>query len=257
MTNRPVARSLLRALQKAGCRPISIDRPGYGLTDEVPGARPGAHDPYAAAARDAIRVLDHLRLDDVDLVARGGAQFVLALARDAPGRLKRVVLVNPAPHTSASDRNVGAMGAIKEAFRRNPAIIRLAAAFFIRQSSFERVAEFMHRSMRGSPPDEAACRDPELVRDYFRATRLFGTGRTAGYVNEQTEFAKGSKPAPLRGTTDWRVVIAAHDVLHDPKYVMAYFRDVLPDARFVTAPDAGRLLALSHPHYVVAALTSV
>jgi hypothetical protein len=51
MTSRIVGRSLLRALQAAGYRPISIDRPGFGLTDEVPGLQPGAHDPYVTARR--------------------------------------------------------------------------------------------------------------------------------------------------------------------------------------------------------------
>lgn len=255
MTTRIVSRALLRALQAAGFRPISIDRPGFGLTDEHPGQRPGAHDPYATAAADALRVLDHLKIRRVDLAARGGAQFVLALGRAAPERLGRVVLTNPAPHTARDDRNVGPLGVIKEAFRRNPAMIHLAATVFIRQSSYERLAEFMRRSMAGSPPDAAACRDPELVRDYFHTTRTFGVGRLAGYINEQTDFAQGSEPPPLAGAHDWRVVVAGHDVLHDPAHVTAYWRRVLPDAAFIAAPDAGRLLALSHPHYVVDALT--
>lgn len=255
MTTRIVARALLRALQAAGFRPISIDRPGFGLSDDHPSVRPGVNDPYPAAAADALRVLDHLRIRRVDLVARGGAQFVLALARAAPERLGRVVLTNPAPHTARSDRNVGPLGVIKEAFRRNPAIIRLAAAAFIRQSSYPRVAEFMRRSMAHSPPDAAACADPEIVRDYFLCTRTFGVGRLTGYVAEQTAFAQGARPAPFHGAHDWRVLLGAHDVLHDPAHVRAYWQAVLPDAVFTTAPDAGRLLALSHPHYVVDALT--
>lgn len=255
MTTRIVSRALLRALQAAGFRPISIDRPGFGLTDDPPGARPGAADPYPAAAADALTVLDHLRIRRVDLVARGGAQFVLALGRAAPERLGRVVLTNPAPHTARTDRNVGPLGVIKEAFRRNPAMIRLAAIAFIRQPSFERVADFMRRSMAASPPDAAACADPAIVRDYFLTTRTFGVGRLTGYVAEQTAFAQGARPQPFHGAHDWRVVIAAHDVLHDPAHVRAYWQAVLPDATFVTAPDAGRLLALSHPHYVVQALT--
>jgi len=255
MTTRIVARSLLRALQAAGYRPISIDRPGFGLTDEVAGMRTGRHDPYVTAAQDTLLVLEQLKIRSIDLVARGGAQFVLALARTvAPGRLGRVVLVNPAPHTAKDDRNVGPLGVIKEAFRRNPAMIRLAAAAFIRQRTFERLANFLERSMRGSPPDEAAVRDPELVRDYFHATRTFATGRYGGYVNEQTEFAQGSRPPPLAATTDWRVLVAAHDVLHDPQHVLAYWQCVLPDARFELVPDTGRLMALSHPDRVVEAL---
>lgn len=254
MTNRIVPRGLLRALQAQGYRPISIDRPGFGLSDEVPGARAGGHDPYVTAADDALQVLDHLKIRSPDLIARGGAQFVLALEKAAPGRLRRAVLINPTPHTAATDRNVGSLGVLKEAFRRNPAMIRLAAAVFARQYSFERIVEFMRRSLRGSPPDEIAMRDPELLRDYFRGVRTFATGRYGGYVNEQTEFAQGTQPPPLPGTANWRVLISAHDVIHDPRHVLAYWRRVLPDARFEIVPDTGRLLGLSHPELVVAAL---
>lgn len=256
MTTRILPRGLLRALQGKGYRPISIDRPGFGLTDEVPGLRAGAHDPYATAAQDAIAVLDRLKVRAPDLIARGGAQFVLALEKAAPGRLRRVVLINPTPHTTKTDRNVGALGVLKEAFRRNPAMIRLAAAVFVRQTSFERTAEFMRRFVRGSPPDEIAVRDPELLRDHFRSTRTFATGRYGGYVNEQTEFAQGTQPPPLPGTADWRVLISAHDVIHDPRHALAYWRRVLPDARFEIVPDTGRLLGVSHPELVVAALVA-
>jgi DNA-binding NarL/FixJ family response regulator len=256
MTSRIVARGLVRALQAAGYRALSIDRPGFGLTDEVHGARPGAHDPWATAAQDTLRVLEHLKVRGLDLVARGGAQFVLALEKAAPGRLQRVVLINPDPHSAASTRTVGPYGVFKQALMRNPAMISLAATVFMRQLTHERVREMMQRAARGSPPDEIASRDPDIVRDYFRALRTFATGRIGGHVNEQTEFARGSMPPPLAGTTDWRVLVAAHDTLHDPEQVLAYWQAVLPDARFEQAPDAGRLLALSHPHLVVEALAS-
>jgi pimeloyl-ACP methyl ester carboxylesterase len=133
-------------------------------------------------------------------------------------------------------------------------MIRFAAEAFVKHAHFERLAAFMARSMRGSPPDEIAVADPELVRDYFRATRMFATGRFSGYVNEQTEFAQGSEPPPLAGTGDWRILVAAHDVLHDPAHVAAYWRRVLPEATLSVIPDTGRFLALSHPHHVVDAL---
>jgi hypothetical protein len=104
LTSRFVGRSLLRALQAAGYRPIAIDRPGFGLTDEVAGAAAGGHDPFVAEAADTLLVLDQLKIRQLDLVARGAAQFVLALERAAPGRLRRVVLVNPAPHAAASGK---------------------------------------------------------------------------------------------------------------------------------------------------------
>jgi DNA-binding NarL/FixJ family response regulator len=256
MTTRIVGRGLLRALQAGGYRPLSIDRPGFGLSDEWPGARAGAHDPNATAAQDAIAVLDHLKLRTVDVAARGGAHFVLALGRAAPERLGRVVLVNPDPHLASSARRVGAFGIFKAANLRNPGQIRFSIAMMARQLTLERVAGMMHRQMGASPPDAEAMKNPEIVLDYFRAQRTFATGRIGGCVNEQTEFARGSQPPPWSGAGDWRVLVAAHDTLHDPGHTLAYWRHVLPDARFRLVPDTGRLLALSHPHHVVEALAA-
>jgi pimeloyl-ACP methyl ester carboxylesterase/DNA-binding CsgD family transcriptional regulator len=254
LTTRVVARGLARALQSAGLRPISVDRPGFGLTDEP--ARQAVQHHYEAAARDTVQVLDHLKIRRADVVARGGAQFVLALARLAPDRLGRVLLVNPDPHSAASTRDMGLYGVMKTAFARNPAIIRMSAAIIARQFTLEGVERILQRAMVGSPPDEAAVRDPEILRDYFRAQRPFATGRIAGAVAEQTDFARGRQPEPLVGTTAWKVLIGAFDTLHDPQQVLAYWRDVLPDAEFEVVPDAGRLLALSHPDHVVRALTN-
>jgi len=255
MTSRIVARGLRRALQSAGFRPISIDRPGFGLTDEIEGLRPGLHDPYPAAADDAILVLDALKLQTVDVVARGGAQFVVALHKIAADRLGRVVLVNPDPPSAASGRRIGPFGVLKDAFRRNPALVRVWAGLIGTQLTQARVSRMLERSMQGSPPDEAAARDPEIVQDYFRAVRTFATGRHTGYVNEQIDFARrGRGQPPIDGTSNWLVMVAAHDTLHEPQEVIAYWRAVLVDAQFQLVQDGGRLLALSRPHDVVEGL---
>lgn len=255
MTSRVVARGLRRALQGAGFRPISIDRPGFGLTDEIEGLRPGLHDPYAAAADDAVLVLDALKLETIDVVARGGAQFVVALHEIAADRLGRVVLVNPDPPSEASGRRIGPFGVLKEAYRRNPAMIRVWAGLVGRQLTHARVSRMLERWMQGSPPDEAAARDPEIVQDYFRAVRTFATGRHAGYVNEQVDFARRARgQPPIGGTSNWLVMVAAHDTLHEPQEVIAYWRAILVDAQFQLVEDGGRLLALSRPRDVVEGL---
>lgn len=250
VTSRVVARGLLRALHGAGYRPIAIDRPGFGLSDP---ARAG-QDHYALAALDAVAVLDALGLRQVDLIARGGAQFVLSFARLAAARLGRVLLVNPDPHSAPDGRRVGPFGVFKEAFRRNPTMIRAYVTLLARQYTLDRYGDVMGALMKGSPPDEAAARDPEIVRDYFRAQRMFAAGRTEGCVAEQVEFARGAPPPPLETGFLWTVLVAEHDTLHDPEHVLAYWRRVLPSARFARVAEAGRLLALSHPHLVVAAL---
>lgn len=254
-TCRHVARRLLRGLHGAGYRPIAIDRPGFGLTDEVSGTRPGHHDPFASAAEDAIRVFDALRIDRLDVVARGAAQYVTAIERLAPGRVRRAVLVNPDPPMSESGAGLGSAKVTKAIFHRNPDFVRRIAPLFTRNANFEQVVAKLTRGARGSPPDEAAVADPELVRDYFRALRPFATGRHAGWINETTAFLQPDSEPPLPGLTDWRILIGAHDFLHDPPTVAAWWGRRLPDTPSRLIPDAGRYLALSQPELVVGALT--
>ncbi|MET3664061.1 alpha/beta fold hydrolase [Caulobacter sp. 1776] len=253
MTSRLAPSGLVAALQAAGFRVLSIDRPGFGMSDPIPGLRAGEHDPFDTAATDLIALLDALRLPAIDIVARGGAQAVLALARRAPERIGQVVLVNPDPPAGADGRRHGPLGAFKEAYLRRPELIGTFARLLAGSLTRERLHRMVVQSMRGSPPDEAACADPRFAEDYWRSVRMLATGRIEGYVNEQVAIARGGKLPPLLGAR-WSVLIGAHDTMHDPDHVERYWREALPDSRFDRVADAGRFLAMTHPERVVEAL---
>ncbi len=257
MTSRPVGRSLVAALQAKGCRPIAIDRPGFGMSDPIAGTEPGRHDPFAAAVSDVLQVCRKLDIPRIDVVARGGAQHVLALAAAAPVLIDRVVLVNPDPHTEEKGRRAGPLGAVKEAYFRNPRLVAMMARLIAAHLTQERLLRMMERSFAGSLPDQQALRDPQVVTDYYRAVRMFAAGRVAGYVNEQIAMVTAAQPTPREGTHRWSVMIGEHDTLHDPADVRAYWRAVLPDARFVDVQGAGRLLALADPARVALALSEI
>jgi len=257
MTSRPVGRRFVKALQAEGFRPIAIDRPGFGMSDELAGKEPGGHDPFAAAVPDVLSVCRKLGVASLDIVARGGAQHVLALASAAPGLLDRVVLVNPDPHTEEQGRRSGPLGAVKEAYFRNPRLVAMMARLLAAHLTPERLTRIMERSFAGSPPDHEAVRDPQLMGDYYRAVRMFAAGRVAGYVNEQVAMATTTRPAPRHGCERWVVAIGEHDTLHDPRDVKAYWREVLPEADFIDVPDGGRLLALADPEHVVQILVGI
>ena len=254
MTSRLAPSGLVAALQAEGFRVLSIDRPGFGMSDPIPGLRAGEHDPFDAAAGDVVALLDTLRLPTIDIVARGGAQAVLAMARRAPERLGRVVLVNPDPPTSADGRRHGPLGAFKEAYFRRPELIATFARLLAGSLTRERLDRMVRQSMRGSPPDEAAAADPRIAEDYWRSVRMFATGRIEGYVNEQVAIARGGEPPSMRGLTHWSILIGGHDTMHDPRHVERYWRAVLPDSSFELAPDAGRFMAMTHPERVARAL---
>jgi pimeloyl-ACP methyl ester carboxylesterase/DNA-binding CsgD family transcriptional regulator len=255
MTTRVVSRPLLRALHKAGYRPISIDRPGFGLSDMPGGSHSNAYDPWSAAAEDVLRVLDALKLRRVDLVARGGAQFVAALHERASNRLGRVVLVNPGPPYRHSGKGKGPIGAMKEAFLRDPRMVEAFAHYLAELLTYPRLARLVENWTRGSPPDQLAAQDPETIADFHRAVRLFAAGRFEGFVAEQNAISRDRRARPIAGTAGWRVLLAGHDVLYDPEVVAAYWRELLPEAQFTLVPDAGRFLAMTHATLVAEVLS--
>jgi pimeloyl-ACP methyl ester carboxylesterase len=251
MTTRFVSRRLVRALQARGFRPIAIDRPGFGLTDPLAGLLPGQHDPFAAAVADVLLVARQARVRRFDVVSRGAAHHLLALKLAAPDLVGRVVITNPDPASRSDPRRMGFLGAAKEAAMRRPGLIRTAAgvmANVLTESNFRRI---FARSVEGSPPDEAAMAEPDIIEDYWRAVRPFLTGRLDGYVNEQTQLATMAPAAPQPGTHDWRFMVAEHDVLYDPAWVMAYWRRVLPDATAELLPGGGRLMAMAQADLIV------
>lgn len=251
MTTRIVARNLVRALQARGFRPVSIDRPGFGLSDLREGDGRG---PFEQAADDLAIVTERLGVTRWDVVARGGAQAVHAAARAYPALFDRVVLVNPDPQTDAEGRRSGPLGFFKELYWRNPALIRAGARVLANQLTRERLASILGRSVKGSPPDEEAVANPALIDDYHRSVRAFATGRIEGYVAEQQWFVSGRPPEPIAGTHRWHMLIGAHDTLHDPDLVARYWGRVLPDAAITIVPGQGRMLALAAPELVVEAL---
>ncbi|PIB92572.1 alpha/beta fold hydrolase [Caulobacter sp. FWC2] len=253
-TTRLAPSGLVLALQAAGYRVLSMDRPGFGMSDALAGLRAGDHDPFDAAVADVLALLEALRLPTIDIVARGGAQAVLALARRAPERLGKVVLVNPDPHSASDDHRHGPIGVFKEAYLSRPELIATFARLLAGSLTRERMQRMLLQSMRGSPPDERATADPRIADDFWRSVRMFATGRIDGYVAEQVAIARGGAPEPMRGLDHWRVLIGAHDTMHDPDHVERYWRLALPDSRFERVPDAGRFLAMTHANRVVEAL---
>lgn len=248
---RPVPRPLLAALHAAGFRPISIDRPGIGGT---PPPRDWNADPFVQAVADTRAVLDKLGVEQIAVVARGGAQFTAALKAQLANRIGAVVLVSPTPQTSEAGKRQGIMGVIKEAFFRNPATI----AFFFRticaQMTLKRL-ETLHRAIvAGSPTDEALLNDPQFVRDRFRAVRPLATGNMAGALREQLVISRGGYDYRPIAADDWVVLQGSQDTYNSYDEVERFWRPLLANARFEAVADGGRFMTSSHPALIVKTL---
>ena len=256
MTTRMVSHKLVRALHKAGYRPISIDRPGFGLSDPVRGQEAGGQGAWHAAADDVSMVLELLNLESVDVVSRGAAQFVSTLHAAMPGVLRRVVLVNPGPPYRYSGQGRGPFAVMKDAFLRNPGTIAVFAPYLAGLFTYARFSRVMAQWLRGSAPDHQAAQDPEIINDLYRSMRMFSAGRFEGFIAEQTAITADVERRRITGTANWRVILGTSDVLYDPDTVIDYWRDLLPEARFEIVADGGRLLAMTHPDLVVEALAA-
>jgi pimeloyl-ACP methyl ester carboxylesterase len=77
----------------SGVRHVSLDRPGFGLSDPQPGRTVGDH------AADVERVLDHLGIDRFSVLGwSGGGPHALGIGALLSGRVERVAVVGcPAP----------------------------------------------------------------------------------------------------------------------------------------------------------------
>lgn len=73
-------------LERFGVRLISVDRPGYGATDPLPGDR-------VIRVQDVLAVCDFLGIEQAPVIAvSSGGSYALALAAVAPDRVTRLVL---------------------------------------------------------------------------------------------------------------------------------------------------------------------
>ncbi|MDO9335330.1 MAG: alpha/beta fold hydrolase [Caulobacter sp.] len=251
--SRPAPSRLVAALQAQGFRPLSLDRPGFGLSDPHPDRARWRSDPFDAAVDDVKLLLAQLKLKRVDIIARGGAQVATAMAQTAPQIMGRVLLVNPDPASASHTRRRGPVGALQEAYMRHPDLIEGLVKLVASNLSSSQSRRIMLKAVESSPLDLAIFADPRNMADYRRGFRLFATGRISGYVAEQTAIHHWTCP-PLSDVGHWRVLLSRHDFLHDPDRTYEVWRDILPQARFDWVEDGSRLMVMSHADLVARTL---
>lgn len=246
-TGRWIGRRLTAALQTQGLRPIAVERPGFGLTD------PAEADPFAAAGLDLEEVLDALRLERARFLLRGGGASLIALARRAPERIARAVLINPHPPHHLDSRRAGMTGAMKRLIERRPELLSVVARLLAAQSSQQRVAHLLRRGLADSPVDLAAISDPQSIEDYARSMRVLSAGKVSGFAAEQAAYGAGWTPGgEIEGSERWVFLLCRQDPLYRFGDGEAAWRTALPRATVAELADAGRLAHLTHPDAMAA-----
>lgn len=247
---RHLPRALVQALQAAGWRPISFDRPGFGLTEMLSG------NPFANAAADAADLLDALGIDQVTILARTAATAGLTAAHALGGRVIGGLLVGPEPPAALDTQWAGMMGRGKALFFGRHAFAEAFARILSQRTSSAMIERMQRKTVKGSAVDEAALDDPELLADHIRASRQAALGM-AGFLAEMQAHGAGARPPVLPDGRAW-VVLAG---LRDPMYCFAdaadFWADVLPGAEQRLLADGGRWLHLTHAGAIVAALDTV
>ena len=244
LNGRALPRRLVSAMQARGLRPISLDRPGFGLTSEAAG------DFVEDANADLIDVLDALGLARVRLLGRS-ISMPLRFAAAHPERIGRGVLLAATPPGARPAEGVFAtfIGLALD----HPQLVSGFARMAARLSSERSILQLTERAVKSSPADLAALADPANRSDWIRASRQSSTGD--GFAREFVLHADGGTLPPGSRSGDWSVLIGAQDAMGAGHVDGAeQWRAVLPRAHVEIVPDGGRLLHLSHPDLVAAAL---
>ena len=245
INGRHLPRRLVAAMQARGLRPISLERPGYGLTT------PSDGDVAQDANADLIDVLNALGIDRVRLLGRS-LSMPLHFAAAHPERVQFGVLLGGAPPGSGR----GAQGLLAMAIGLaldNPQLVQAFAKFMTRISSEASILRSTEGSLKNSPADMAAIADPTNRADWIKSCRQSSKGD--GFGRELVLHADGRWVPASAYRADWTILMGGEDALiagvADPQ---AEWKAAVPHARVQLIADCGRLLHLSHPDLVAEAL---
>lgn len=248
--------------RRAGVKLIALERPGYGLSDPLPGQS------IVGWAKDVENAADALGLDTFYVAGlSGGGPFALACAARMPRRVRRTVVVSglgPLDRASVLEAGLGEAVASSQLFRLLCFVAprpTLACAVFC-------VTAFLGRQCGGlalrlltlqlPALDRAVCRRPEVWRGMRRFMLTEPFREVSGVRRAAEETALYASPWGFRledVASEVHLWHGEHD-RHVPVEMGRYVAERLPccTPRFV--PDAGHLLVADHAEEIFRALVA-
>jgi len=239
LAGRSLPPALVRGLQQRDCRPIVVQRPGFGLTTPVARA-----DYLETAAHDLADVIDSLGLSTIALFARdGGTAAALAFASLNPDRIARAALLNPrSPHGLSAGQRSGPVAQLTRLILATPQAIGPLGEFIRRRTRSDVLEKLLRETLKTLPQDLAALDDPAVKAQLVRDIQAQFAHSAAGYVGEHALYAEGWTPPAVAGSGPWTIVHAGGLSAPPPREPWAG----LPGARFVELPGAGVLAQFTH-----------
>ncbi len=250
-----LSRRLVVALQARGFRPISFDRPGFGLTDPAEAGATGS-ERFAAAAMDAEYVVDRLALTSVRVFASdGGVGAALAFGARCPGRIEEGVLVTPRSPTPSERDRTGFVATLRRTLAASPATLTAIVELLRRRGRPELLLTLTRGIVGRCGADLDALADPAF-RDGLVASAMACAARTpAGVVGEHRTYLDGWAPPAGVGGRRWVVVGTGGDHLF-PGTEKDSAWNRLPGLEIRHFGDAGRFARHSHADEIAAAFSA-
>jgi pimeloyl-ACP methyl ester carboxylesterase len=210
----------------------ALDLPGMGYSEIVPGA--SYEEPAMRAAVKSL--ITQLDLRDVTLLGESmGATLALTTAADLPGRVRRVVAINPYDYASGILRSSPLARFIITGVLA-PGIGPLLAGL--------EPKPIMRAVLHGGLVDKTALRD-----DYL--DELLRVGRRPGY-STVARSVYASLPSLIAARSRYRAVSApVHLIYGEKDWSRPSDRQanqlLLPKAEFMQVPNAGHFISLERP----------
>jgi pimeloyl-ACP methyl ester carboxylesterase/DNA-binding CsgD family transcriptional regulator len=250
-TGRHLPASTIAALQAHGLRPITLDRPGFGLTS-MP-AHSGEGEYLADNARDITEILDALGIARACIIARGGTMVLAHFAAHHADRLDRAVVLNPEPPPQRDRRLGGLHGHVKQLVYSRPGLIAPLASHLSRRASARTVERLVLQVVGGSAADRATLADPDTMAAYVRSSQQSAMQGGVGFLAIARSEPHDSVP-PLADGSAITILCGAQDTMYAASDSVPYWQSIWPGARVEVVADTGRMLLFQRPDLVAAAL---
>lgn len=245
-TSRYLPRSYIAALQAQGLRPVTIDAPGFGLSDMVEGAY------FDLCALDVMAVADALGARQFNVISRGARQ-ISYLLKHCPERLVRAVVLNPESGPLDDSSQGGIQGAYKRLFYSLPRLIMPLANQLANRLSDQAIERLVDRFVAGSAADEALLADPDQRRAYVHSSRLAGLQGGKGMVAVGLSHDV-FKLTPIADGSHITAICGLQDKVFVPEDTLPRLQAAWPGMHVRLVEDAGRLVHLQCPEIVAAGL---